>query len=91
MLPYAPSTPLLEEARASMLYAPQSYPLVDSSLPGASVLFGSATPFREEEGAIVSCPDAVSFYRASEAFSIKVVAVMEVNANACIFLTATSL
>ena len=33
VLPYAPSTPLLEEARASMLYAPQSYPLVDSSLP----------------------------------------------------------
>lgn len=86
VLPYAPSTSLLEEARASMLYAPQSYPLVDSSLPGASVMFGSATRLREEEGAIVSCPDAVRFYCASEPFNTKVVAVMEVYANACIFL-----
>ena len=92
VLPYAPSPSLLEEARASMLYAPQSYPLVDSSLPGTSVVFGKATALREEEGAIVSCPDAVKFYCASEAFSIRVVAVMEVHAdyNPCIFFMGTS-
>ena len=86
VLPYAPSPSLLEEARASMLYAPQSYPLIDASLCGANVVFGKATALREEEGAIVSCPDAVKFYCASETFSIRVVAVMEVHAddNACI-------
>ena len=86
VLPYAPSPSLLEEARASMLYAPQSYPLIDSSLCGANVVFGKATALREEERAIVSCPDAVKFYCASETFSIRVVAVMEVHAdnNACI-------
>ena len=79
VLSYAPSDCLLEEARASMLYAPSSYPLVAECPPCVDIKFGRATSYSEGEGAIVSSPDAVSFYHATdEILGMKSVAVMQV-------------
>ena len=60
VLPLAPCASLLDQAKASLLYANSCFPLQQASDPG--VVFSKASLLTGEEGA-VNCPEAVKFYK----------------------------
>ena len=64
LLPYVPCERLLNEARASMLFASeQLVPFSESPKP--EIIFGRADRFKGSEGRAICNPHAVNFYTAA--------------------------
>lgn len=79
VLPYRPLDPLFSQARASMLYAPSTFPLPHpTTCP--EVVFGQVENYTHEESTVACSQEAYSFYAgARQMTNLKYLAAMGVS------------